>query len=499
MSTHNPATPGAHPAPGDIDLVEPIRPLDRARAFANRFPDWAWLVLIVLLFLGAALMVAAAGGVNRLNPTLMLVPTVIAAWRFGMPGGLIGGLAAGALVGPWMPAAPGTDQATTDWAIRFALYTALGGLIGLFVKVESQHRNRTRVERDRIETLRQFDLTILESRHRDELFGGLTATLWQVPGLYGVAFYHAEQGEPLRLRLCSTGTVPAAFHRASGRERLDAMAARWLERAISSDAEPVPDALETFEGHAVLPLPLVTNDAVLGIAIAFVDRERTSLPFMRVVRNQLLIGLESWSNREAVRATQRRALFQLAVLSEARDGFDEAHIRRVGGYARVLAEHLGSSATRIEEISQGATVHDVGKIRVPEQILNKAGPLTEEEFRAVKQHAPGGAEILSFVGLSTGARIARHHHERWDGGGYPDGLKGEQIPYCARIVAVADVYDALTSARPYKNPWPQEDALAEIAAKRETQFAPDVVDAFQACWNAGRIRASKLPLPGGAP
>jgi putative two-component system response regulator len=135
----------------------------------------------------------------------------------------------------------------------------------------------------------------------------------------------------------------------------------------------------------------------------------------------------------------------------------------------------------VELIRRAAPLHDVGKIAIPDGILLKPGRLTPDEFEVMKTHARIGAEILSggkSALMTTAEAIARAHHERWDGGGYPDGLAGAAIPLVARIVAVADFYDALTSDRPYRAAWPRERVLAEIERGMGTHFDPLVASAF---------------------
>ncbi len=150
-------------------------------------------------------------------------------------------------------------------------------------------------------------------------------------------------------------------------------------------------------------------------------------------------------------------------------------------YSAILAEALDLPDEEIEIIRHAAPMHDVGKIGIPDDILLKPGKLTQDEWYVMKQHAMMGAEILrgSFSAvLQAGEVIARSHHERWDGSGYPFGLKGEEIPLYGRICAIADVFDALTSRRPYKGPFPNTEAFNIILKGRGTHFEPKLVDLF---------------------
>jgi response regulator RpfG family c-di-GMP phosphodiesterase len=155
------------------------------------------------------------------------------------------------------------------------------------------------------------------------------------------------------------------------------------------------------------------------------------------------------------------------------------------GYSQLIALRLGLSDHDQEMMRQAAPMHDVGKLGTPDQILLKPGPLTAQEFESMKRHSAVGYEILKDSAspvLQMAAQIALSHHERFDGGGYPGGLAGEAIPLPGRMVAVADVFDALTSDRPYKRAWQIERAADFLRQGRSTHFDPDCVDAFLSEW-----------------
>jgi PAS domain S-box-containing protein len=178
---------------------------------------------------------------------------------------------------------------------------------------------------------------------------------------------------------------------------------------------------------------------------------------------------------------QFETLARLAAAAEYRDDDTGQHTRRVGDLAGRLAEALDLPGDLPRLIRLAAPLHDVGKIGIPDAILLKPGRLTEEEFEQMKRHTTIGAQMLSggdSVQLALAREIAGTHHERWDGTGYPAGVAGEAIPIAGRIVAVADVFDALTHARPYKQPWSLGDTLVELDRQRGRQFDPDVIDAF---------------------
>jgi len=158
-----------------------------------------------------------------------------------------------------------------------------------------------------------------------------------------------------------------------------------------------------------------------------------------------------------------------------------SHLVRIGHYCRAIAEHLGTPADLQRTMLHAAPMHDVGKLGVPATILRKPGPLTVEEFRIVKEHTRIGQRLLSDCSsgaFQSAAIIALTHHERFDGSGYPNGLKAEGIPLVGRICAVGDVFDALTSDRPYKRAWQVDAAVAEIAVNAGRHFDPKIVEAF---------------------
>jgi putative two-component system response regulator len=175
-------------------------------------------------------------------------------------------------------------------------------------------------------------------------------------------------------------------------------------------------------------------------------------------------------------------LQRLALAAEYRDDDAAEHTQRIGRTAAFIARALGLDQDQIDLIKLAAPLHDVGKIGVPYQILLKPGKLDPEEFQLMTAHVNVGKFILSGSRspvLRMAEQIALTHHERWDGSGYVSGLKGAEIPLAGRIVAVADVFDALTHDRPYKKAWPVEEAVAEVCRLSGTQFDPQVVDAFR--------------------
>jgi putative two-component system response regulator len=213
----------------------------------------------------------------------------------------------------------------------------------------------------------------------------------------------------------------------------------------------------------------------------------------------------AWLEAEVTRRMRENEMIQdvsmraLASLAETRDNETGNHILRTQGYVEVLCRQMAStgkhpealSEKHIKLITKAAPLHDIGKVGVPDHILLKPGKLTDDEWVVMRQHAAMGAEALRralhgqadktpFEFLQTAMDIARYHHEKWDGSGYPEGLKGNAIPLSARLMALADVFDAIINRRVYKAPMTMEAAVAIIHDGRGTHFDPDVVDAFAA-------------------
>jgi putative two-component system response regulator len=185
----------------------------------------------------------------------------------------------------------------------------------------------------------------------------------------------------------------------------------------------------------------------------------------------------TWELEEARLETLER----LALAAEVRDDDTGQHTRRVGHLSGVLAAELGLPPATVELIRRAAPLHDIGKIGIPDRVLLKPGPLTDDERTVMQTHTVIGARILGGAQsalLRTGAEIAQCHHERWDGTGYPARVRGADIPISARIVAVVDVFDALTHDRPYRPAWSVERTMDEILRGTSTAFDPRVVAAF---------------------
>ena len=265
--------------------------------------------------------------------------------------------------------------------------------------------------------------------------------------------------------------------------------------------------LRTNAGRAEIPIVMVTADTESEVrhralelgAQDFLNKPVDNIELRARVRNLLalrksqrqLSDRAAWLAEEVKKATleiaarEKEAILRLSRAAEYRDPETGAHLLRMSNYARLIAAKLGMPETEQELLLQAAPMHDVGKVGISDQILLKPGRLTAAEYEVMKQHAAIGYEILRDSAsplLQCAATVALTHHEKFDGTGYPSGLKGEAIPLWGRIVAVADVFDALTSARPYKKPWTLEDAANFLKKGSGAHFDPTCVEAFFSAW-----------------
>ena len=246
---------------------------------------------------------------------------------------------------------------------------------------------------------------------------------------------------------------------------------------LTADITPEAKRRALSEGALdFLTKPFDATEVILRIKNLLQTR---SLHLQLQKQNQVLD--EKVRERTAdLEATQVEILERLALAAEYRDDDTGEHTKRVGEMTARIAEALGWPQVEVELIRRAAPLHDVGKIAIPDSILLKPGKLTPQEFERMKMHTTLGAKMLSggrFPLLQLAEEIARTHHERWDGSGYI-GLREEAIPMAGRIVTVADVFDALTSKRPYKEAWTISDAVEEIQRQSGHQFDPHVVEAF---------------------
>jgi putative nucleotidyltransferase with HDIG domain len=244
-------------------------------------------------------------------------------------------------------------------------------------------------------------------------------------------------------------------------------------------------------GDPVVVLPLHRKNDVIGlIAMEYRTTEQVDaeLREARQLANQVSVALSNAHLVMELDALSTGALTALARTIDANSQWTAGHSERVTNLALVLGSELGLPQNDLDTLYRGGLLHDIGKIGVPAAILDNPGKLTVEEFEIVKQHPSTGARILSPIkAYADTIPLVLHHHERFDGKGYPHGLAGEEIPFLARLVCVVDVYDALTSDRPYRQGWTVSKAGQHIVTGAGTQFDPALANAFGRALENGRV------------
>jgi putative two-component system response regulator len=277
----------------------------------------------------------------------------------------------------------------------------------------------------------------------------------------------------------------------NGADALDQLSRSRPALILSDIAMPIMDGFELLESvrkrpsSATIPFIFLTargtrEDIFTGKSLGvddYITKPVTSKELLSAVQARL-----QRADEFAVMAQLLAAKDSLRVLANAIEN-KRYHVERVNSYAQALASELQWDDQRRDALEFGAILHDIGQVRVPEAILLKAGPLTEEEWVEMRKHPVEGARMIEGISyLAPAIPIVLHHHERWDGRGYPHGLLGEEIPEEARLLSVADTFDAMTSDRPYRKALDMDTAKVEIIKHANEQFDTRMVEAFLACW-----------------
>ena len=398
------------------------------------------------------------GDPSNAEGALYVIPVGVLALRFGLRGGAAGALLVLALTVVW-GMIDVVHFTTIGYATRALTIVALAALLGTFVdrrrKLEAEINRYYDASLDMLATADMNGYFRRVNPAWERVLGHSPETLRSVPF---IDFVHPDDRDKT---IAETLALADAHDTVGFRNRYRAAdgSYKWLE--WSASASPAEGVI-----HAVARDVTAQHDAEDQLAN----------------NAKCLEKLVAERTRELDDA-RAETLRQLAIAAEYRDDETYQHTERVGHVASRLALGLGLPAGQVTLLRHAAPLHDVGKLAIPDCILLKPGRLTVDEFEVMKTHAELGARLLSSGSsrvLQTAAVIAATHHERWDGAGYPHGLVGEAIPLVGRIVAVADVFDALTHDRPYKSAWSVQRAFDEIERSSGGQFDPRVVRAFQA-------------------
>jgi len=220
---------------------------------------------------------------------------------------------------------------------------------------------------------------------------------------------------------------------------------------------------------------------------------KDDMAILEMVARKVSLHIENIILYKSVYDNLLNTLMALVKTLEAKDSYTQQHSERVTFYAIQTANALGCSEEEVETLRFAGYLHDIGKVGVKDTVLLKEGKLNEDEFQEIMRHPMIGEEIVKHLELLPEERaIIRSHHERWDGTGYPDGLKGEETPFLARILAVCDAYDAMTSTRPYRHALSHEEAMEELILYKWRQFDGDVVDAFSSIIEDAKKQVEKM-------
>jgi len=467
----------------------------------------------ITVSLGAVLAVAAViemtGGLPSQLAHFYYIPVVVSALLLPRRVSLIVALAAGAAVSPLPDLAHvafGLDRYYADpspwnltasgWVVRPFAFVVINVVTSQFVLERTQ-----RVAAAELSALRGEELTIL-SRVDQMILNGASesASIMQIARLValltGAKVAAVVVPEPDGVAQLFFGQLPDADQPSIIERRLprgEGVSGAAIQSGESQTSSNVMDdrgygpdmragaARTGYVSAAASPIKL--GDQIIGaLFIGYGTKHefsRDEIATLERLSGQAAIAIEHARQRESLEELARETALALAGAIESRDSYTGHHCARLADYAGTLGQRLGLSDKKIEQMRLGAALHDIGKISVPDAILLKPGRLTEDEFAIIQRHCRTGVEICARISLGDEVlSIVSGHHERFDGTGYPEGLAGDDIPLGARIVAVVDAYDAMTTDRPYRTGMPHQQAADILRAGAGTQWDPRLVDAF---------------------
>jgi HD-GYP domain-containing protein (c-di-GMP phosphodiesterase class II) len=492
------------------------------------------LLVVLLLMLGSFGLTYVAGGVGHFNPQIYWLPILTATFWFGPLGGAIVALTSGLLAGPLTPADTigGQVQPVADWLPRIVYFVGVASIVGL-VHTRLRRRNR-QLERakERLEaTNRRLIAARGETQNKSEALRRTAAQrqqfLAEIKALQSlddaILAGRSEQelmtlatelvGQLIKAKVCavvvpsddSTHLSLASVHGVASEEiprvaelvsrlQLGESVAGWamLQRQATSSPDLARDPRYAGSGQELVQhlgigsscaAPFTLNgDSVGALMASFSDADQLKgdgLDPLSRFATKLSVCLQYAHQQGALKSVTLEMVFALAEAIESRDPYTGDHCISLAHYADLLADAVILSEPETDLIRYGAALHDIGKVGVSDAILRKPGKLSPEEWAEIKLHPYIGGQLCKRVSfLRDVYPIVYHHHERFDGQGYPDGLKDGQIPLAARIVAIADAYDAMTSHRPYRSALSHTHAVRELTRGAGTQWDPDLVPLF---------------------
>jgi GAF domain-containing protein len=350
----------------------------------------------------------------------------------------------------------------------------------LYRKVSSQVEH--------LEALYQLGRILNSSLSLDQILPqALTRTLDLLHAKTASVMLLDEKGEELSIRLAHGLSEDIVM-------RTKVKLGERVSGRVAATGEPVLiKGQEGDDSDSSLCVPLLANSQVLGVLNIRTktdgsDFTQQDLELAIQLANIAAAAIENAELHDQLQSLFLSTVSALANSIDARDPYTKGHSERVTAYAVMIAEGLDMSQDELERLRYAGLLHDIGKIRIRDHILHKPGRLTDLEFSEMKKHPEYGVEIMQPVKAFKHILPAMlYHHERYDGRGYPHGLAGEDIPLPARILCVADCFDAMTSDRPYRKGMPVADAVAELVRNKRTQFDPDLVDIFLRVVEQGRV------------
>jgi HD-GYP domain-containing protein (c-di-GMP phosphodiesterase class II) len=505
-----------------IDELSLHPPLQRLTA-----PAGARVAVVAVQLIVCLLVIYLAGGVSKFNPQIFWLPILMATFWFGPLAGAVVGLAAGLLVGPYVPldVASGRDQALADWLPRIAYFVAVALMVGTaharlrgrneelvkanerlkaahrrVLAAKGETRQREQVLREakalqerfaaEVRALQVIDAAVLSGGSEQELMELTTRLFGQLTQAKtcAVVVPTAESGSLALAAAYGSGsgelqrTADLVSHLEAG-ESVAAWAISHCQPIASENVFRGSEFLPTRpNGTAAMAAPVMGNGHCIGALMACFAEDGSSgerLEQTARFANQLSVCIQNVQHRTLFKGLALDTVFAMAEAIESRDPYTGDHCRHLADYADLLAGVLDLTELDKETIRCGAALHDVGKIGVSDAVLKKPGKLTPPEWAEIRLHPYIGGQLCKRVSfLNHAYPIVYHHHERFDGQGYPDGLRHEEIPIGARIVSIADAFDAMTTQRPYRAAMSQAQAIRELRRGAGRQWDPQLVDAF---------------------
>ena len=446
----------------------PLARMSRLREAAAGTPSLSQIGVVGLAVLLAFAIFVVSLSVERFEDALLFllaVPLALASVGYGLRGGAGMGVLASLLAAAWW-VEQGYPGGVAWLSSRVVTCLLIGALLGWFA--DSRHALTRAIAHHR-----ELSLDLIATASFDGYFTEVNPAFTRTLGFSSeeliskpfTEFVHPDDVEATLAAVVEQTEQGRDVFNFQNRYRTKDGSYRWLEWTSSPDPQ---------------------GRALIAVARDITDRKRLEElehGYQKRLENEVRERTKELNRRNAeLEEARRETLYRLALAAEYRDDDTFKHTKRIGDTAALLAAEVGLPESDVELIRDAAPLHDIGKLGVSDTVLLKPGKLTGDELEHMRRHAETGAGILSGSSsdvLRAAEEIARCHHEWWDGTGYPMGLRGDDIPLCARIVALADVFDALTHRRPYKPAWPVEEAVAEVRRLRGLQFDPDVVDAFE--------------------